>query len=267
MTNPAPNQQALKNEDVSLLTRKKMKQKSFKKAELKSAVMLYEKKSLFAALNKVIFFAIVTALIGGINIFIDQVLVVKVLPLNELFSATTLANSGWNELNANAAMLENNQLVKEFLNNPQYTLTEIIKTVNSATAPFSSFLTAVAVFNGLGGGILYSQALGKKDYKQIQKIWRHAFYNMAIITLITSAIMVGLAFVIIPSLIQPTNVGSEDPNVKAILEVFFEKFRNTTIQYAINYSTILIAFNFFNSLLVLFISLLNSEGKYCSNFS
>lgn len=237
-----------------------MKNKQTVSTELKSAQKLFEQTSVFKSLLKVVFLAVIVSFASGTYVFADQVLMTKILPTNQLgFVSSTLNKIGWYEL---IEQLNTNQIIDKYslLNNfltEKDTITSIVRIANSAIAPITLICTALSLLIGLGTSIPYSKALGEKNNEKIKDIWTNGFYNCLVISIFTTLLFIALLYVIIPSQISD-NV--PDDTTLAIKD-FLAKKREISIQFAINYSLIILGFNFLNNYAMLFISLLNSEGK------
>ncbi len=234
----------------------KANDKKLTKVELKSSVKLFENTSLFKSLTKVIFLAILVSFSTGLYIFADQVMMTKILPISKSnFLADTLNEIGWNNLDFNP-----NNPAYEFIKNfedPHKTITSIIRVSNSAISPITVFCTALALFIGLGTSIPYSNALGKKDHSNIKEIWKNGFYNCLFISIIFSIILSSLIYVFIN--LQVKNDFVDTGNLE--INKFLIAKKNISIKFAMQYSFIIVGFSIFNNFLMLFSSMLNSEGK------
>lgn len=230
------------------------------KAELNSSVKLFEQTSIFRSLLKVVFLAVVVSFVSGLYVFVDQVLMTKILPINQQnFVENTLTQLNWYELVEkikNGQVIDNFNLMSKFMTEKE-AITSIIRVVNSSVSPIALICTALSLLIGLGTAIPYSKALGSKDYQKINDVWKNGFYNALVIGIATSIIFIGLTFVIVPLQISDKAQSDIDINIKN----FLEAKRNISIKYGINYGLIILAFNIFNVFLMLFVSLLNSEGK------
>lgn len=235
-------------------------------SKINSAVKLFEHTSIFKSLFKIVTLAIIVSLATGIYVFVDQILMVRILPLNHNFSQENVF--GATQFNEIKNLLETHSGKMESV--PSLSVSSIVRTSVSLSSPLTLICTAISLLLGLGTSIAYSKDLGKKDYKKAALTWSNGFYNTLVTSLITSAILIGLTFVLIP--IQANNTSAEKligsqfveqwvSNDIAKLQNFLDYTRNLSINWAIQYSLIIIGFNIFNNYIMLFISLLNSEGK------
>lgn len=227
--------------------------KKFNQSQLDSAVKLFENTSVLKALLRVVFLAVTVAFASGLYVFADQVLMQKILPHNQWFVQTTLKDIGWN------------QEIKNFaLSNPQYStyasessvINEITRLVNAGNSPITVICAAISLMIGLGSAIIYSKALGAKDEQRIKDIWKNSFYNCLFASVVTTVIVIGLIYVIIPAEIKTTSSVENEA-----MKTFITKLQEKSREYAIAYCLILVGFNIFNNYLMYFVSLLNSEGK------
>lgn len=229
-------------------------------SELKSTVKLFENTSIFKSLSKVIFLAVIASFVTGLYVFIDQVLMTKILPINlSGFTERTLSEIGWYELNAkikSGLVFDGYKLMDDY-ETELATITSIIRTANSAISPINIFCTAISLLIGLGTSIPYSKVLGLKNKYKIKSVWSNGFYNCIFISIITTLILIGLLYIIIPS--QITDFVPNDTATE--IKQFLSLKKDITIKYAINYCLFIVGFNILNNFIMLFISLLNSEGK------
>lgn len=241
----------MNNQEETKSTSVDINQKSFKKTELSSSVKLFEQTSIFKSLLKVVFLAVVVSFVSGMYIFADQVLMTKILPLNQDFVNDTLQKINWTSIQGST-----DPLVKDF-QTPTAVVTSIVRVANSSLSPITLICTALSLLIGMGTGIPYSKALGSKDHDRIKDVWRHGFYNCIVISITTSIILMALSQFIISVQIKDITSANTDPVVKA----FLEAKRKLTIEYANIYSLIIVGFNILNCFLMLYVTLLNSEGK------
>lgn len=234
-------------------TDKPTQQTSFTKIELKSSVKLFEQTSIFKSLMRVVFLSVIVSLVSGLYIFADQVLMTKILPLNQEFVDDTLKKIGWFSLESTDF---SNPLINDF-STKTGAITSVIRVANSAISPITLICTALSLLIGMGTGIPYSKALGSKDSQKINEVWRHGFYNCLVISIVTSIIIMALSNLIVS--VQISNIASD--SVSPAIKIFLEKKREITIQYATNYSLIIVGFNILNCFFMLYVTLLNSEGK------
>lgn len=227
-----------------------------KSKNVDSVTKLFEKTSIFKSLNKVVFLAIVVSLATGIYVFVDQILMVRVLPLN-----TNWTNSVLSEWQDTIKLINDNNI------NINTSVSSIIRTAVSLSSPLTVACTAITLMLGLGISINYSKSLGKKDYNESKKIWNNGFFLTIIVSIVTSIILIGLTYVVVPAQSKTTNIESliKDKNLSETqisqIQQFVDFTKNESILWAQDYAAILIGFNIFNCATMVFISLLNSEGK------
>lgn len=235
-------------------------------SKINSAVKLFEDTSIFKSLFKIVTLAIIVSLATGIYVFVDQILMVRIIPLNHNFSQENVF--GANQFNEIKNLLDTHANKMESV--PSLSVSSIVRTSISLSSPLTLICTAISLLLGLGTSIAYSKDLGKKDYKKATLTWSNGFYNTLVTSLITSVILIGLTFILIPiqanntsaeKLITPQFISQWKCDEITKLQNFLDYTRNLSINWAIQYSLIIIGFNIFNNYIMLFISLLNSEGK------
>ncbi len=235
-------------------------------SKINSAVKLFEDTSIFKSLFKIVTLAIIVSIATGIYVFVDQILMVRIIPLNHNFSQENVF--GANQFNEIKNLLATHANKMESV--PSLSVSSIVRTSISLSSPLTLICTSISLLLGLGTSITYSKYLGKKDYKKATLTWSNGFYNTLVTSLITSAILIGLTFILIPiqanntsakKLITPQFISQWKRDEITKLQNFLDYTRNLSINWAIQYSLIIIGFNIFNNYIMLFISLLNSEGK------
>lgn len=227
-------------------------------SKFKSTIKLFEQTSLIRALTKVIFLSILVSFATGVYVFVDQIMMTRLIPLNPSFDINKIFGS------ANVIKLE--ELIILYKLPISLDMSSIIRTANSLSAPFVQIGMAIALLLGLGTSISFSKALGKRDKDKISQIWSNGFYTTIVAAIISSAIVIAISTFMIP--FQAKNGNSSFDLSKIVIESdrvmvqnFLDKSRDLSIQYAIDYTYMSIGFNVFNCLSLLFVSLLNSEGK------
>ncbi|KFB07599.1 MATE family efflux transporter [Malacoplasma iowae] len=235
-------------------------------SKVNSAVKLFENTSIFKSLFKIVTLAIIVSLATGIYVFVDQILMVRIIPLNHYFSQSNVF--GNEQFESIKKLIDEKSQMMESI--PSLAVSSIVRTSVSLSSPLTLICTAISLLLGLGTSIAYSKDLGKKDYKKATLTWSNGFYNTLITSLITSAILIGLTFILIPVQANQTNaeklIGDQylskwNQSEINTLQNFLNYTRNLSINWAVQYSLIIIGFNVFNNYIMLFISLLNSEGK------
>ncbi|WPL40101.1 MATE family efflux transporter [Malacoplasma iowae] len=235
-------------------------------SKVNSAVKLFENTSIFKSLFKIVTLAIIVSLATGIYVFVDQILMVRIIPLNHYFSQSNVF--GNEQFESIKKLIDEKSQMMESI--PSLAVSSIVRTSVSLSSPLTLICTAISLLLGLGTSIAYSKDLGKKDYKKATLTWSNGFYNTLITSLITSAILIGLTFILIPVQANQTNaeklIGDQylskwNQSEINTLQNFLNYTRNISINWAVQYSLIIIGFNVFNNYIMLFISLLNSEGK------
>ncbi|EGZ31747.1 MATE family efflux transporter [Malacoplasma iowae] len=235
-------------------------------SKVNSAVKLFENTSIFKSLFKIVTLAIIVSLATGIYVFVDQILMVRIIPLNHYFSQSNVF--GNEQFESIKKLIDEKSQMMESI--PSLAVSSIVRTSVSLSSPLTLICTAISLLLGLGTSIAYSKDLGKKDYKKATLTWSNGFYNTLITSLITSAILIGLTFILIPVQANQTNaeklIGDQylskwNQSEIDTLQNFLNYTRNLSINWAVQYSLIIIGFNVFNNYIMLFISLLNSEGK------
>lgn len=235
-------------------------------SKVNSAVKLFENTSIFKSLFKIVTLAIIVSLATGIYVFVDQILMVRIIPLNHYFSQSNVF--GNEQFESIKKLIDEKSQMMESI--PSLAVSSIVRTSVSLSSPLTLICTAISLLLGLGTSIAYSKDLGKKDYKKATLTWSNGFYNTLITSLITSTILIGLTFILIPVQANQTNaeklIGDQylskwNQSEINTLQIFLNYTRNLSINWAVQYSLIIIGFNVFNNYIMLFISLLNSEGK------
>ncbi|MEG1151047.1 MAG: MATE family efflux transporter [Malacoplasma sp.] len=230
-------------------------------SKFKSTIKLFEHTSLIKSLSKVIFLSILVSFATGIYVFVDQIMMTRLIPLNHSFNMNEIF--GTNVINEIKGYIETYKLPISV------EMSSIIRTANSLSAPFIQIGMAIALLLGLGTSISFSKALGKRDKDQINNIWSNGFYTTIIAGIISSAIVILISTYMIPF---QANNGSNALNLHDLIDKptdfelqriqeFLNKSRDLSIKYATNYTYMSIGFNAFNCMSILFVSLLNSEGK------
>ena len=207
------------------------------KKRIASAINLFEKNPIWKSLLYIITLSILVGFLQGIYIFISQILMVQLIPLNSNF--TNFAIYGTNNVN----ILINSE--------------SIIRTVNNITAPFISIAGAISLGFGLGTSINYSQALGSGKYEKAKEIYSSGFYTTVIFGILSSIVIVFIA-----NFVLPTQIGSIDSNPSlGLTSENILIYQETVIRFARNFIFMFVGANMLQCLVQLLSTCLNSEGK------
>lgn len=235
----------------------KLNKKNFGEFELKSSVKLYEKTPIIYSLIKVISISVLTSFVTGLYFFVDQILMVRILLSNNNFVNKTLDLIDWNQfVNYYQKNTNLNINLTEFLDKHK-TISSIIRVSNSSLNPILLASTAIVMFVSLGSSIIYSKALGTKNKKNIEQIWKNSFYNSIFTSIISIFVLIVLVYFLIPLQISKKSIDYDNQ----LINNFLFKKQKVTIKYATQYGLIIIIFNFFNIFANFLGMLLNSEGK------
>ncbi len=226
-------------------------------SQLDSAIRLFENTSIFKALLRIVFLAVTVSLASGLYVFADQVLMQKILPENHQYVSQTLASINWK---AEYFVNLSSDALKQTYGNENGVINEITRLVNAGNSPITVICTAISLLGGLGSAIIYSKALGTKNEQEIKDIWKNSFYYCFIFSIVTTVIVIGLTYVIIPAEIS-NSLNQELYNQSKEAAECIQRLQNKAREYAIDYSLILVGFNIFNNYVIYYVSLLNSEGK------
>lgn len=232
--------------------------KNFK--ELSSSKKLFEQTNIWKSMIIVVSLAVGSSLISGLYVFADQVLMTKILSVNNNFFVNDLLNKmGWqkiiNGINS-GEIIDKYNLMGNF-QKKESTISSVIRISNSSLSPIILLCTATSLLVGLGTSIPYSKALGKKDMGEIQNIFSNGVFNGVIISLISTIILMSISNSIISSQISADFPKDADEQIKN----FLLKKREMSIKLATNYSLIICGFNLLNISSTFLASMLNSEGK------
>lgn len=227
-------------------------------SKFKSTIKLFEQTSLIKALSKVIFLSILVSFATGVYIFVDQIMMTRLIPLNPNFDINKIFGFD------NVTKLH--ELIKIYNLPISLDMSSVIRTANSLSAPFVQIGMALALLLGLGTSISFSKALGKKDKDKLNQIWSNGFYTTIVAAIISSAVVIAISTFMIPFQAKNGNTAFDLSKVvveadRVIIQDFLDKSRDLSIKYATDYTYMSIGFNVFNCLSLLFVSLLNSEGK------
>lgn len=235
------------------------------KSNATSAIKLFEQTSIFKSLFKIVFLAIVVSLASGIYVFADQILMVKLLPINPHYNSQDVFGE-----NYKAIEIIKDKGLDQYINTD---VASVIRTAISLSSPLTVVCTAITLLLGLGISINYSKMLGKKDYQKAKETWSNGFFLTLFFSIGTSIILCLINEPIINAQSKSTNLNqilSQINNSKSIIisdseikEInnFLSKSQNLSLTWANNYSYVLLSLNFLNAYTMVFISLLNSEGK------
>ncbi|MDE5545291.1 MAG: hypothetical protein K2N92_01900 [Malacoplasma sp.] len=226
-------------------------------SQLDSAIRLFENTSIFKALLRIVFLAVTVSLASGLYVFADQVLMQKILPENNQYVTETLTAINWKaEYFTNLT----SESLKQTYGTANAVINEITRLVNAGNSPITVICTAISLLGGLGSAIIYSKALGTKNEQEIRDIWKNSFYYCFVFSIVTTAIVIGLVYIIIPAEISNSlnqEIYKQSPQAAECIQ----RLQNQSREYAIGYSLILVGFNIFNNYVIYYVSLLNSEGK------
>ncbi|MDE5553519.1 MAG: polysaccharide biosynthesis C-terminal domain-containing protein [Malacoplasma sp.] len=235
------------------------------KSNATSAIKLFEQTSIFKSLFKIVFLAIVVSLASGIYVFADQILMVKLLPINTHYNVQDVFGE-----NYKAIEVIKNKGLDHYINTD---VASVVRTAISLSSPLTIVCTAITLLLGLGISINYSKMLGKKDYQKAKETWSNGFFLTLFFSIGTSIILCLINEPIINVQSKSTNLDkilSQINNSKSIIisdlerekiNNFLVKSQNLSLTWANNYSYVLLSLNFLNAYTMVFISLLNSEGK------
>lgn len=207
------------------------------KKRVAGAINLFEKKPIWKSLLYIITLSILVGFLQGVYIFISQILMVQLIPLNPNF--TNLAIYGTNDVNI---------LIGS---------DSIIRTVNTITAPFISIAVAISLGFGLGTSINYSRALGAREYEKAKDIYASGFYTTIFFGVLSSSVIM-----VIANFVLPTQVGMIKDNLgENLTPANIEIYQNTVIEFAKNFVFMFVGANVLQSLVQVLSTCLNSEGR------
>jgi len=163
--------------------------------KIKKAIDLFEKMPLWKTILRVIGAALIISFVQGLYLFVDQLLITKLIPENINFSENMLYSP------VSFEFMQQNQLIMS-----AYSTSSIIRTVNSICNPILNINNGIALTLGISIAMNFSKTLGKKEYDKAKNIWRSGFYTTIISSFLISAVMIGFSFLILPSEINTIKV-------------------------------------------------------------
>ena len=209
------------------------------------------------------------ALMAALYMFCDQIMMANLIPQYSPFESlinSKITNFNYSNYQEIVKLLNNNGL-----NITEYSSQSIVRNAVANSAPITVVINATTLLIANGTSVSFSKMNGKKDVIGAEKTWAIGFYNNLFICLLVSSLLLALC----PAIISLENGDPlsqlEQIKDKAMAIISADQYQNLyqvykeannmIIEYAQNYSFIIISamilsmFDSFFSLLII------SEGR------
>lgn len=183
------------------LFKQKQKEQTFHKSEY-----LYGQMNVWRVMLRVGATGILIAFFSGLFTFIDQLLLVNLMPntqmydFNHLFLQTGVFKDLLGNLHLNTSQSTNLIRSIAYANGwGFYDSDSVVRAGVSLTVGVSDFMYVVPAIFSIGLSVQYGIALGQGNIKQAKKIWQNAFYGTILVTIIGMIITFLLTAFVIPA--------------------------------------------------------------------
>lgn len=236
------------------------KQKSFANQDIKisqsKAKELFIKRPVWQSLLIVAGPGIIIAFMQGLFIFVTQIMMVDLIPIDGFHSNQEIWGSNYNAI---VDLIKAYNIAHPDVVLPIYNIQDIIKSANSFATPLTMIVTATTLLASQGAAVLYSKALGSKQYHNARNIYNESTIVSMLFCLLMSVLMWGLARFWIEGQAQlPHNYESiRNP----LIEQFYKTFSTVAINWSVHYFYVLLVSSFLQSYTLICTYFLNAEGR------
>lgn len=221
---------------------------------------LFVKNPVWKSLLIIAFPGIIVALMGGLFIFISQLMSVDLIPIDKIHTNAWVWNhDGYNYTTLVHEIQEFNKLHPN-RPLPIYNIQDIIKSANSFATPITMIVTATVLLSSQGAAVIYSKVLGVKQYRHATDVYYEATITSMLFGALMCVILFGVSKVWIEGQAHlPHDYSSID---NAGIQYFYKRFASITIQWATNFMYIYLTSLFFQGYTLICTYFLNAEGRY-----
>lgn len=198
---------------------KRKQELQFAKQSMKKSHYLYGKMNIWKAMLQVGTTGIAIAFFSGLFTFVDQLLLVNLMPDTKDYSFVALfADHGiFNNLikNANLHLTSQEQYnfalsVANYNGLGFYSSDSVIRAAVSLTIGVSDFVFVIPAIYSIGLAVQYSIALGQNNLLKVKHIWQNAFYGTIIVTILGMILAFILTALVVPAQTSKTVISSQD---------------------------------------------------------
>lgn len=233
---------------------------TFTKKEIKinqsQAKELFLKRPVWQSLLIVSVPGVAVAFFQGLFIFVSQIMLVDLIPIDGLHSNQWIWGPDYNNVVAQIKIFNethpNNIL-------PIYNIQDIIRSANSFTSSLRVVVNATVLLGSQGAAVLYSRALGTKHYSDAKNIYYESIITSIIFSLLISFIMLGVSRFWIES--QASLPHNYDNLISPQIEQYYSTFSTVTINWATNYFYVFLVSTPFQAFFLICLYFLLSEGR------
>ena len=221
---------------------------------------LFAETNLFKAILKVASTGLLIALMMGIYVFADQLLLSRLVPHDGVHNFDEIFQ--YDEATIRSAVDYFNN------NNPDYnidflTVSEIIKSSISISTPLVLILNAVPLLGAMGASILFTQSIARNDLYKGKQIYKTSFYAMIAIALMSVVVFASINKMVLEITSgSDMNFDSLTPNSTEQIAInYYKDCRNFQTLWASRYTLMLAFGTFFNCILTYYSFMIRAEGR------
>ena len=222
---------------------------------------LFAQTNIFVAILKVALTGLLISLMSGIYIFVDQLLMAKLVPTDGVHDFYTLFGYTPEYIKS---------LVEDFnINHPEnsfdfLSVSEIIKSSISISAPLTMVLNAIPLLAGIGAGILFTQAIAKNDLFKGKQIYKTSFYSAVVIG-VFSLVLFSTCNEYILQITSGKNMSFDNiitpSSEEQIVIQYYYDCREYQLLWASRYTLMLAIGSIFNVFVVYYSFMIRAEGR------
>lgn len=222
----------------------------------KRLIDIYSSAKAWKIIYKLIIPSILVALPAGIFVFVDQILMVNLIPKNHYFFSDRLFGISSEKID------EFKSLSLKF-----YTASDVVKSAVALSLPLTLLFDILPFLISIGAMTIYAKRLAAKKINELSSIFNSAFWFSLMLSIIFFLLIFLLSSPIIGLMSspekpeKPISVGQGDTAIYKEYNEYLEKYNVLTIQYASQYLKILSISLIFSMILSTLNMLLRVESR------
>lgn len=219
-----------------------------------NAAKLFGESNIWKTTFQLAFTGFLISLMSGVYVFVDQLLIAKFVPTDGLHDIDKLLPG----INLDKVQSEINVWNAA---HPDSTLkymdsAAIVQSALALTNFITLIFNALPLLVSVGAGVLFAQAISRRDNKKALRIYKTSFYN---------ALCIGIFFATIFSVftrqILSLSQGEHNQEYNSILNQYFDAIRIKQLDFATDFSRMMAIGTFFNTMTMYYAFMIRAEGR------
>lgn len=220
------------------------------------AKKLFVKRPTWQSLLIVSLPGLVVVLVQSLFIFICQIMMVDLIPIDGLHSNTEIWGPTYHQA---VQWIENYNHTHPNDTLPIYNIQDVIKSANSFVTSLSSVVIATVMWTSQGAGVIYSRALGRKKYFKATNIYYECLILSGVFCVVMLAIMYGITRIWIQA--QASAPHNYDTINNPLIQQYYKTYSETSINWATHYFFIYLITSFLQAYTLIGTYFLVAEGR------